>query len=80
MITKEKYNYARIIVNAYEQNLGLYDDKGSIPFSEYHEFTNWLEDEGWFEAANDEFDNKFEPNSAVRLSIKELYILYKQSH
>lgn len=80
MISKKDYLYAKFIVNIYEEYLGIYDNEGSIPFSEFYDFNNWMEDQGWFAVSDDQYDNEFEPNSAVRLTIKELYLSYKLNH
>lgn len=63
--------------NIYEQ-LRLHFANDSLPFSKYHEFHNWIKQEGWFEASDMEYDNLKEPNSCIRLSIQELYEEYKR--
>ena len=50
--------------------------KDSLPFNEYHKFNKWVEDNGWYEASNEEYDNLNDPNSCIRLNIKELYFEY----
>lgn len=78
MITEGQYLIAQATVKAYEQQLGLYSVSGSLPFDEYHKFHKWMKDEGWYEAAEMEYDNYNDPNSCIRLDIKELYIEYKR--
>jgi hypothetical protein len=50
----------------------------SLPFDEYHKFHEWMGDKGWYEVAPGEYDNLTDPNSCIRLDIKELYIEYKR--
>ncbi len=78
MITEGQYLIAKATVKAYEQQLGLYNVGGSLPFDEYHKFHKWMEQEGWYEAADMEYNNSEDPNSCIRLDIKELYIEYKR--
>jgi len=80
MIGQGQYLIAQATVQAYELEMGLYNVSGSLPFSEYHEFHKWIEDEGWYEAADMEYDNSEDPNSYIRLTIKELYIEYLESN
>ena len=74
MITEKQYNEANIIVKIYEEQLGLYNVDGSIPFSEYYNFKDWIKKSGWYEAADDAYDNYNDPDSCFRLNIKELYL------
>lgn len=76
---KAEYQKALIVVQAYEYKLGIHNGNGSIPFSEYHDFHKWMEKEEWYEAAEMEYDNHNDPSS-VRLSIKELFIQYKENN
>lgn len=55
-------------------------NKETLPFDKYHEFQEWLDREGWYEASTHEYDNSNEPNSAVRLSIEELYHQFIESN
>jgi hypothetical protein len=79
MIGQGQYLLAQATVKAYEQKLGIYNVRGSLPFSEYHEFHKWIEDEGWYEAADFEYDNSNNPNTCIRLNIKELYLEYLEN-
>ena len=78
MITKADYILAQATVKAYEEKLGLYNVSGSLPFDEYHKFHKWIEQEGWYEACDGEYDNSEDPNSCIRHNIKELYLEYKR--
>ena len=75
MIEKVDYIKAQIIVKTYEEKLGLYKCSGSLPFSEYHEFHKWIEDNGWYELNEYEYGNLNEPDT--RIDIKELYLTFK---
>ena len=77
-VSHKEYVKARGVVQEYESNMFIYtDEAGSLPFKDYHDFHKWMDDEGWYEAADMEYDNSQDPNSCSRLSIKELYLLYK---
>lgn len=79
MVTEKEYFDAQLIVRTYEFTLGIFDLDGGIPFTEYSKFQIWMEEEGWYEAAEMEYDNSNDPNSCIRLNIKELYLAYKKS-
>ena len=42
------------------------------------EFFKWMQDHGWYEAADGEYDNANAPNRCFRLTIHELYRLYEE--
>lgn len=52
----------------------------SLPFSEYYKFHKWMKDEGWYEAAEMEYDNSNNPSSCFRLTIAELYDKFKNKN
>ena len=41
-------------------------------------FHKWIKDNGWYEAAEMEYDNLSNSNSCIRLSIAELYKEWKR--
>jgi hypothetical protein len=80
-VSKSEYNLAKLTMKTYEAQNGLYsyDEEGGIPFSEFSDFTLWMQDEGWYEAAVGEFDKNDEHAHFGRLTIKELFLVYKES-
>ena len=53
------------------------NDKGVTHNDLLHErwFKRWMEETGWYETADGEYDNSEHPNSCVRLTLEELFIL-----
>lgn len=73
-LENEQLKLAQDIVKLF----ALPDAKKELFLEEYHKFHKWMENEGWYEAADMEYDNSNDPNSCIRLNIKELYIEYKR--
>lgn len=53
--------------------------KTGVPFSEFGAFCTWLDDNGWYQVNDFEFDNSESPNSCFRASIEGLYLQYFES-
>jgi hypothetical protein len=76
--SKELVEYVDVWISKHYPKDNIVSCHNGVPFCEYTDFIGWLESEGWYEAVNEEYANHNTPNSCARLSIEELYEMFKK--